>query len=419
MRGGSLAAAVAAVLLPVSAPAISVAHPRPAVSADSGDATHSRLVFAAGEEDSTLHGFTTGEVPDPRTYWTVRRDFSEYTPAVWHLLSRRKALLTVNLRWRRDFGPVPKGMPRFGELLPFLRTASHHQVGVVAWLTVPYADGYWLTEDNIEEYKRAVRDFAAWAQRVEFRPEAVLLDLESPLPDTAKSSNVTHDPLPVIAMLDRNVGPAHQCAAMRGVTRIAGWLERHHYPAIAAAYAFLFDDIADGDVALSDGLDMPLPEPGTFREVSFMSLRSVYASLIGVDPGSSLNASYVEAMRHWYGTAATFTLGEAGVGPYAGHLQRLVADTRLAAALTTGTVGVYSLEKALHAYGVAGVAKLFRAVEHPLTGNALARARAISPETQEVRAFIGAENALVTAGLPLAMTGRGRPALPNSWPPHC
>jgi hypothetical protein len=100
-------------------------------------------------------------------------------------------------------------------------------------------------------------------------------------------------------------------------------------------------------------------------------------------------------------------------------LQRLVADTRLAAALTTGTVGVYSLEKALHAYGVAGVAKLFRAVEHPLTGNALARARAISPETQEVRAFIGAENALVTAGLPLAMTGRGRPALPNSWPPHC
>ena len=53
----------------------------------------------------------------------------------------------------------------------------------------------------------------------------------------------------------------------------------------------------------------------------------------------------------------------------------------------------------------------------PLEPNA--RARAISPETQEVRAFIGAENALVTAGLPLAMTGRGRPALPNSWPPHC
>jgi hypothetical protein len=419
VRSGLLAAVAAAVLLPVSAPSTSAAHPSEALPAPRGGSAHSRLVFAAAEEDSTLHGFTTGKVPDPRTYWTVRRDFSQYTPAVWDLLSRRRALLTVNIRWRRDFGAVPKGMPRFGELLPFLRTAARHHVGVIAWLTIPYADGYWLTEDNIAKYQHAVRDFDSWARRVDFRPERVLLDLESPLPDTAKSSNVIRNPLPVIAMLDHNVGPAHQCAAMHGVTRIAGWLERHGYPTIAAAYAFLFDDISDGNVALSDGLDMPLPQPGTFREVSFMSLRSVYAGMVGMDPGLSLNASYIDAMKRWYGKSATFTLGEAGIGPYAGHLDRLVTDTRLAAALTTGTVGIYSLEKALRAYGVAGVAKLFDAVEHPLAGAALAHARAISPETREVRGFIGVENALVTAGLPLAMTGRGTPALPNTWPPHC
>jgi hypothetical protein len=124
-------------------------------------------------------------------------------------------------------------------------------------------------------------------------------------------------------------------------------------------------------------------------------------------------------MKRWYGRSATFTLGEAGVGPYAGHLDRLIEDTRLAAALTTGTVGIYSIEKALKAYGLSGVTKLFDAVRHPLRGAALRRASVVSPGTRADRAFIGIENDLVSVGLPLAMTGRGDPELPNSWPPRC
>jgi hypothetical protein len=412
---GLVAACLAAVLVP-AAPAASAEREQPGVAAA---VSHSRLLFAAGEEDSTLHGFTVGKVPDPRTYWTVRRDFSSYTPAVWRELERRDAWLAVNIRWRRDFGPAPKQVPHFGELLPFLRTAARHHVGVVAWLTIPYADGYWLTEDNIGKYTRAIHDFDKWARRVDFRPRQVLLDLESPLPDTATLSRATRDPLPVIAMLDRNVGPARQCDAMHAVAQLVRWLERHGYRTIAAAYAFLLDDVADGTVALSDGLDMPLPQPGVFREISFMSLRSVYAGLTGTDPGLSLNASYIDAMKRWYGAAATFTLGEAGVGPYQGHLDRLVADTRLAAALTTGTVGIYSLEKALKDYGLPGVRRLFDAVEHPLTGAALSDATTISVGTRASRAYLGAVDTMVTAGLPLAMAGRGSPALPNSWPTRC
>jgi hypothetical protein len=266
-------------------------------------------------------------------------------------------------------------------------------VGVIAWLTIPYADGYWLTEDNVGEYDHAVRDFAKWTHRVAFRPKEVLLDLESPLQDAAISSNLSRDPLPVVAMLDRNVGPAHQCVAMRGLERLAVWLDHHGYPTVAAAYPFLFDDISDGNVALSDGLDLPLPLPGEFGEVAFMVMRSVYASLIGTDSGSSILSSYIDAMKRWYGDTATFSLGVAGEGPYT-SLAALVTDTRLAAALTTGSVGIYSLEHALDAYGRAGVSELFDAV-------------------------LGAENDLVTAGLPLAMTGRGAPALPNAWPPRC
>ncbi len=381
-------------------------------------APHSRLVFAAAEEDSTLQGFTSGRVPDPRSYWTVRRNLSMYTPALWHLLQRRRAWLSVNLRWRRDFGPVPKGAPHFGELVAFLRTAARHHVGIVAWLTVPYADGYWLTEDNVATFDRAARDFDAWAHRIGFRPEQVLLDLESPLQDSAISSEALRDPFPAVAMLDRNVDPAHQCAATGEIERLAGWLTRRGYSTSAAAYPFLLDDVADGDLALSDGLDMAVPRPGTFGQVAFMVMRSVYASLIGTDPGSSILASYIDAMRRWYGTAAGFSLGVAGQGPYR-NLAAMVEDTRLAAALTPGTIGIYSLETALQAYGRSGIAELFDAAAHPLAGPALTQASGWSTGTDEARTVLAAMNDLVTAGLPLATASRGSPQLANRWPTGC
>lgn len=414
-----LAVIVVAPLLLNAARSGAIERPQHRVSVAAPARGHSRLIFAAGEEDSTLSGFTSGKVAASRSYWSVRRDLHRYTPVVWRLLERNKAWLTVNIRWRRDFGPVPSGVPHFGELLPFLRTARRHHVGVIAWLTVPYGDGYWTTEDNLAEYRRVVRRFESWAARVRFHPKAVLLDLEAPLKDSATTSQALNDPMPAIRMLDRNVGPAHQCAAMQHVQQLAAGLQAHGYPAVAAAYPFLFDDITDSNLALSDGLDMPVPQPGAFREVAFMAMRSAYASLIGTDPGSSLLASYIAAMKRWYGRTATFSLGVAGDGPYQHHLGRLVTDVRLAAALTSGTVGVYSLERALKAYGSRGVAKLFAAVRHPLAGAALSRASAISPGTREARAILGTMNDMVTAGLPLATASRGSPQLPTPWPTRC
>jgi hypothetical protein len=66
-----------------------------------------------------------------------------------------------------------------------------------------------------------------------------------------------------------------------------------------------------------------------------------------------------------------------------------------------------------------GVRRLFDAVEHPLTGSALRDATSISVGTRASRAYLSAVDSMVTAGLPLAMAGRGTPALPNTWPPHC
>jgi hypothetical protein len=223
---------------------------------------HSRLVFGAGEETSTMYAFIRGEQVDPAGYWTVRRDFSRFTPAVWRELKRRKAWIAVNMRYQRDFGPVPAGKSRFGELLPFLRTAKKYKVGIVAWLTVPYGGGYWATEDNVGLHQRMVRDFVTWSRRVRFRPEEVLLDLEASLSDTARLVKVLRDPLPFVQMVNRNVGPRHQCEAVHGYERIVRWLEDQGFVATAATYPFLLDDIQDGNVSLSDGLNMPVPRPG-------------------------------------------------------------------------------------------------------------------------------------------------------------
>ncbi|WP_216905417.1 hypothetical protein [Nocardia noduli] len=380
---------------------------------------HSRLVFAAAEEVSTLHGFTTGRAPDPDTYWTVPRDLSAYTPELWRLLGQQGAWISVNMRWQRDFGPVPEGKPRFDELPAFLETAARNHVGVVAWLTVPYADGYWATEDNLALHEQMVRDFDVWARNIEFRPERVLLDLEAPLVDTAVSGNILRQPITAARMLAANIDPARQCEAMHGYERVVAWLEDHGYPTIAAAYSFLLDDLADGDTALSDGLDMPLPRPGTFREVAFMAMRSVYATLIGSDPGPSIHSAYIGDMRRWYGNTATFSLGEAGEGPYKDSLEELITDTRLAAALTTGDVGIYSLDKALAAYGLDGISKLFDSVENPLTGAELDSATAPSAGAAAARALIGLENTVTGAAVPLVTAGRGAAQQANTWPTTC
>ncbi|MFC3961891.1 hypothetical protein [Nocardia jiangsuensis] len=398
-------AVASALLLSNAAP---LSHAEPAAAP-----TPSRLVFAAAEEVSTLHGFTAGQAPDPETYWTVPRDLSMYTPELWQLLGDRHARISINMRWQRDFGPIPAGKPHFDELPALLRTAERNNVGVVAWLTVPYGDGYWATEDNLALHEQMVRDFDTWAREIGFRPRQVLLDLEAPLADTATLGNLPRQPVPVVRMLGENIDPAGQCAAMRGYERVVAWLEDHGYPATAATYSFLFDDITDGDTAFTDGLNMPLSRPGTFREVAFMAMRSVYAGLLGTDPGPSIHAAYIQDMRRWYGDAATFSLGEAGEGPYKDDLNEMITDTRLAAALTTGDVGIYSLDKALADYGLDGVARLFDAVEAPLAGAELERASTLSPGAIAARGLIGAENILAGA------LAAGVSRQPNSWPPSC
>lgn len=370
------------------------------------------LSLAAGEQ---FIGVPTGSFDHTdAAYWTERRDLRAYSPALWRLLAKTGTRLTVNLRYERDFGPVPSGMPRIQDALPLLRAAARYHVPVTAWLVVPYADGYWADEGDAALEARAVSAFLEWKQAHHVRVDSVLLDLESSLQDTRVFGNLKSNPLAVVETLRANVGPQAQCTAARAYQAIVHTIKAAGLRATAAAYPFLLDDIADGNVALSDGLNAPLLFPGEFDEVGFMTMRTSYIALSGIDPGPGLQTSYAESISKWFPSDGALDLGVAGVAPY-NDLDTLIGDVRAAATVSSHAVGLYSLESTVAAFGVTGLRKLITASHEPLSAPA-----AVSPATQENRAVVMAEDLAVTVGTPLALVSQGEPpALPNPWPSPC
>jgi hypothetical protein len=214
--------------------------------------------------------------------------------------------------------------------------------------------------------------------------------------------------------LRANVGPGEQCAAMRAYAGLAREIRRAGYRAVAAAYPFILDDVADGDIALDDGLNAPVPLPGVFDEVGFMTMRSVYIGMTGVDPGPGLQTSYQQSIARWFPREGALSLGVAGTAPY-DDLDTLVQDVRTVATVSRRPVDLYSLEGTVGAFGLRGLRRVIAASRRPFRS-----APAVSAQARAARAYVTAEDAGVAAGTPLALASRGQaPALPNAWPPRC
>jgi hypothetical protein len=394
MRRGLLAAIAAFVLL--CAPA----------SARGG------LSLAAGEQ---FVGVPTGSWDHTdSSYFTQRRDTRAYTPALWRTLARSHTTLALHLRYGRDFGPAPAAVPRVADGLPLLRAANRHHVRVTAWLVVPYADGYWADERIAALQATAVRSFISWARARHVKVDGVLLDLEASIQDARTFAASTSDPQTTMQTLRANVGPAEQCAAIRAYERLAREIRAAGYRATVAAYPFLLDGIGNGDLALMDGMNAPVPLPATFDEVGFMTMRSVYIGSTGIDPGPSLQTSYQETIDRWFPREGALTLGVAGAAPY-DDLGALVEDVRTVATVNRRPVGLYSLEGAVNAFGLRGLRRVIAAAREPYPA-----APAVTPQARAARAYINAEDAGVAAGTPPALASRGQaPALPNAWPPRC
>lgn len=384
-------------------------------------------LWAGPAQGATTVGFWAGEaVPgtnwgEPDTYWN-RRDTHFYKPAVWKVLAETETPIYLNLRYKRDFGPVPPGEPRRHDALPILRTANRLGVPVWGWVLVPFSDGYWASESNAAEQFRAVKSLVGWARQKRVVLLGLALDPEPPVGTPQETSaallgGAGEAALPTL--LGRPANPEGQCSAWATYRRTAIWAENHGIALSAAPMPTALDDVEDGRLALEDAGDFVLPE-APWHELFFQAYRSTFAYHAGVDPGPGIVTSYLHSARRQFWDAGQVSLGSAGRGPYR-RFKTLLHDVRLAATLHAGEVPVYSLERTLRSYGgPRALIRLVQAARHPFTGKLARAATSPTPEADAIRATIRANDAALAAATPGITADAGVGAQEaNSWPGGC
>jgi hypothetical protein len=379
----------------------------------------------AGLNLSPTISFWAGEaVPDtdwsnPGTYWN-RRDTSAYTPYLWSVLSRYRIPLYFNLRYRRDFGPVPAGRPHRHDGLAIIRKANRLGVPVWGWVLIPYSDGYWAWEGAARQQLNAVKALSGWAREKRVRLQGLAIDPEPPLrtPFEAQSSILLGSTAGLSPLLQGAIDPAGQCRAWHGYERIQRWGSRHGVTIATAPSPIALDDVRDGRLALQDASQFVLPD-APWDEVFVQAYRSVFAYHAGHDPGAGIVSSYLRSSRREFGDAGQVSLGSAGRGSYR-RFSSLLHDVRLAATLGARELPIYSLERTLRTYGGPdSLIRLIHAAQRPFAGPRRATASAPTPQATALRAAIRSTDAVATATTPTVTAARGAPQAANRWPGGC
>jgi hypothetical protein len=414
-RPGIAVAALAALVLLL--PHTALAQGKTAVAA------HTNLTA-----QGTTIGFWAGEaVPgtdwgSPGTYWK-HRDLHAYTPYLWRVLRRNQIPLYFNLRYRRDFGPVPPGKPHHHDALKIIRTANRLGVPVWGWVLIPFADGYWAWEGAAAEQFAATRALVHWARKKHVRLRGLALDPEprihTPLePPTAATIMAGGSDAALSSLFQQTIDPAGQCSAWHGYAHIVRWARRHNVKIAAAPMPAALDDLDDRRLALQDATGFIVPK-APWNELFFQAYRSVFAYHSGHDPGPGIVSSYLRSARHEFGNMGQISLGSAGRGPYR-RLPSLLHDVRLAATLGAREVPIYSLERTLRAYGgPRSLIRLSQAAKHPFTGPAAARSTASTSRANNLHATIRHADRAAAANTRTATASRGTSVPPNRWPNGC
>jgi hypothetical protein len=373
----------------------------------------------------TTVGFWAGEsVPgtdwsSPDTYWN-RRSTRVYTPHLWNVLRRNRVPLYFNLRYRRDFGPVPPGEPHRHDGLAIVRKANRLGVPVWGWVLIPYTDGYWAWEGAAGEQFAAVRALVHWMRTKHVRLQGIALDPEPPLrtPFETAAAVLGAGGAASSSLLHQAIDPAGQCTAWRRYSHISRWASRHHVKLAAAPAPAALDDLGDGRLALQDAAQFVVPS-APWHALYFQVYRSVFAYFSGHDPGPGIVSSYLRSAQREFGSVGQVSLGSAGRRGYK-RLPSLVHDVRLAATLGAREVPIYSLERTLRAYaGPRAVTQLVQAARHPFAGSSAASAAAPTPQARALRAAVRRTDRALAAATPTLTAGGATSASANAWPNGC
>jgi hypothetical protein len=373
----------------------------------------------------TRLGFWAGEsVPGtdykkPSTYWKPR-SIRVYKPRLWETLSRDRMSLYFNLRFRSDFGPLPKGRHRHHEALRVLREANRYRIPVWGWVLIPFSAGYWAWEGAAEEEMRAVQSLVHWKAKNHVHLKGVVIDPEPPVgtPYGQTAAILRGGGAALNLIFRHNLNPAAQCAAWSGYSDIVAWAHTHHVRIAAAPTPTALDDLGDGRLALQDASQFVLPRAG-WNKVFFQAYRSIFYYYRRHDPGPALVASYLLSARSHFGRAGEVSIGSAGRTGYR-KLGQLVHDVRLAATLGARELPIYSLERTLHAYGGLGaLEQLAWAAHHPFKRKKQAEAAAVKRAAVSVHTALARTDSYAAVATSSIAAESGATAIANPWPEAC
>jgi len=263
-----------------------------------------------------------------------------------------------------------------------------------------------------------VKAWAAWKKANHLTFAAVALDQEFSWQNLhAYVAAVTsHDSEALSTWMRGNIDPAAQCSALQTYRELISWAHREGVRVDAAEAPMVVDDLADGKLALQNGLQIAGSSPG-YDRMYLMAYRSA-VSAGGADPGPAYSASYYRSMQKYFGAAGQVSLGIAGKGPYA-TVTALADEVRMLVGLGAKEIPIYSLEEMLSKYGPEGVKALAEAAQHPMEGSELARFVKPTPASEAGLAVSRSHDATASE-LTVAVTRQqGRPQSPNAWPEGC
>jgi hypothetical protein len=377
-------------------------------------ASGTRVGFWAGEN---FVGAPQGTDPAGGTYWAPR-DTSPYTAELWSTLGSLRVPVYFQMRYKRDFGPLPAEQPVRDDTLPILRQAQQAGVPLWAWLIVPYSDGYFATGGNAQEQFDAVRELQAWAQRNGILFQGVALDLEPPYQTFANASSAISGISAILASIEKNLDPAAQCQAMHTYESIVAWANSRNISITGAPMPFSADDLVDGHLALQNAFDY-IVAPAGWHALYFQAYRSTIGQFVGgIDPGSGIVSSYFRSAQQYFGKAGQVSLATPGGVGYA-TVDDMAHDVRMLATLGAGDVPIYSLELALKSYGLDGVRQLAAAAQQPFSGSEARTETAPTAEAEAVRVIFSGLDLTAVAATPLVTGTAGKTQLPNAWPDGC
>lgn len=196
------------------------------------------------------------------------------------------------------------------DLTALLNEAAQLGVEVRSWVVLPYDQGYWPNELNVDEFVEAVGDFADWFATEDFGIEWFIVDMEIDWNQSMAMREMLAegDIFGAMKLFYNNYDPPAFDAASAKFQGLVDDLSNRGFLTMVVTFPQILDDLADEDTVIQDAMNIPVTTV-EWDEVSTMVYSTYFSSLTGMEFGPYLVYDYALDTVARYGDKASIALG--------------------------------------------------------------------------------------------------------------